>query len=210
MAPMANGRVQIQYRQVPCTPPANMNIEVDANSGSGGWLRLTIQVHSRASSASQSATKHACIQPLSLCTFQCHAMHHFFSGWNLRSILQRLLRSPAVLLLQEVGNFGNIRLVEVQGQNSGWQSMNNVYGAAWEIANAPPPPLNLRITDANGNQVQCLQSVFCRSARIPTSEACLLVKAGTSCYVIRKSENFLGRLPIDSRRLSICRAAVFP
>ena len=44
MAPMANGRVQIQYRQVECAPPSNINIVVNQNAGAGGWLRLTVQV----------------------------------------------------------------------------------------------------------------------------------------------------------------------
>ncbi|KAK9852113.1 hypothetical protein WJX84_000033 [Apatococcus fuscideae] len=43
IAPIGNGRIDIQYRRVECTPPSNMMISVDGNSGAGGWIRLSIK-----------------------------------------------------------------------------------------------------------------------------------------------------------------------
>lgn len=42
LAPMANGRIDVQYRRVECVPPAPMVVFVDNNNGPGGWLRLFI------------------------------------------------------------------------------------------------------------------------------------------------------------------------
>lgn len=44
IAPMLNGRIDIKYRRVACTPPANINVQIDGNSGTGGWLRLSVTV----------------------------------------------------------------------------------------------------------------------------------------------------------------------
>ena len=35
-----------------------------------------------------------------------------------------------------------------------WQSMNNLWGATWELADAPSPPLDIRVFDDGGNQVR--------------------------------------------------------
>lgn len=42
LAPIAIGRIDIQYRRVECVPPAAMVVFVDNNNGPGGWLRLFI------------------------------------------------------------------------------------------------------------------------------------------------------------------------
>ncbi len=39
----AVGRVAIQYRRVACTPPKDVEVQIDNNRGSGGWLRLFVQ-----------------------------------------------------------------------------------------------------------------------------------------------------------------------
>lgn len=44
IAPMAAGRIDIQYRRVDCTPPNPVSIDIDNNVGSGGWLRLVVEV----------------------------------------------------------------------------------------------------------------------------------------------------------------------
>ena len=44
IAPIGNGRIDIQYRRVECTPPSTMVVSVDGNSGGGGWIRLSIKV----------------------------------------------------------------------------------------------------------------------------------------------------------------------
>jgi hypothetical protein len=41
---MDGGRVDIKYRRVECTPPSDMRVIVDSNSGDGGWLRLYVDV----------------------------------------------------------------------------------------------------------------------------------------------------------------------
>ena len=59
--------------------------------------------------------------------------------------------------LQEVGGPGSIKLVQVEGADGqGWHNMANSYGAAWELSQMPPPPLDLRIVDANGNEVTAI------------------------------------------------------
>ncbi|KAK9824737.1 hypothetical protein WJX74_003216 [Apatococcus lobatus] len=42
LAPLANGRVALQYRRVTCTPQEPVSVRVDANRGSGGWIRLWV------------------------------------------------------------------------------------------------------------------------------------------------------------------------
>lgn len=42
IAPMQYGRIAIQYRRVECTPPSNMRVIIDQNSGAGAWLRLYV------------------------------------------------------------------------------------------------------------------------------------------------------------------------
>ena len=59
-------------------------------------------------------------------------------------------------MVQQLGDLGSVSLVQVEGQNEGWQSMQNTYGAAWEIAQQPTPPLDLRVVDANGAEVRPL------------------------------------------------------
>jgi hypothetical protein len=41
---MAIGRIAMRYRRVECAPPANLEVKVDNFSGSGGWIRLMVQV----------------------------------------------------------------------------------------------------------------------------------------------------------------------
>ncbi len=44
MAPMALGRIDIQYRRVACQVPENLDIIVDHNNGAGSWIRLQVKV----------------------------------------------------------------------------------------------------------------------------------------------------------------------
>ena len=44
LAPLANGRIALQYRRVTCTPQEPVKVRVDANRGSGGWMRLWVMV----------------------------------------------------------------------------------------------------------------------------------------------------------------------
>eukprot|EP00884_Botryococcus_braunii_P007083 jgi/Botrbrau1/16376/Bobra.85_2s0001.1 len=42
IAPMKGGRIDIMYRRVECTPPSDMRVVIDNNSGAGAWLRLYV------------------------------------------------------------------------------------------------------------------------------------------------------------------------
>ena len=44
IAPMLNGRIDVNYRLVACTPPSALQVQVDGNDGPGLWLRLLITV----------------------------------------------------------------------------------------------------------------------------------------------------------------------
>ena len=44
IAPMLSGRIDIQYRRVQCTPPSNLVVDIDQNSGTGGFLKMSVTV----------------------------------------------------------------------------------------------------------------------------------------------------------------------
>lgn len=44
LAPMLNGRIDVNYRLVACTPPSSLKVQVDGSGGAGLWLRLLITV----------------------------------------------------------------------------------------------------------------------------------------------------------------------
>lgn len=48
IAPMEGGRINIQYRRVECTPPEPLKVNIHANVGVGGWLRIAVEVRSTA------------------------------------------------------------------------------------------------------------------------------------------------------------------
>lgn len=48
---------------------------------------------------------------------------------------------------------GSIKLVQIKGPDTNWQSMNNVWGASWESTSIPDPPLDFRIQDDTGTEV---------------------------------------------------------
>ena len=43
---MEGGRINIQYRRVECTPPEPLKVNIHANVGVGGWLRIAVEVRS--------------------------------------------------------------------------------------------------------------------------------------------------------------------
>lgn len=57
------------------------------------------------------------------------------------------------LHLQDAAVRGSMKLVQVKGPNTDWQSMNNVWGASWESTSVPMPPLDFRIQDDTGTEV---------------------------------------------------------
>ncbi len=54
---------------------------------------------------------------------------------------------------QDAAGRGSVKLVQVKGSNSDWESMNNVWGASWESTSVPAPPLDFRIQDDAGVEV---------------------------------------------------------
>ena len=44
IAPMEGGRINVQYRRVECTPPEPLKVNIHANVGVGGWLRIAVEV----------------------------------------------------------------------------------------------------------------------------------------------------------------------
>ncbi|BDA46488.1 probable Expansin-A7 [Coccomyxa sp. Obi] len=102
MAPMALGRIDIQYRRVECTVPQDLNVIIDQNRGAGGWIRLQVK---------------------------------------------------------DAAGRGSVKLVQVKGSNSDWESMNNVWGASWESTSVPSPPLDFRIQDDAGVEVTAFSVV---------------------------------------------------
>lgn len=51
---------------------------------------------------------------------------------------------------------GSIQLVQLSGKSGEWQAMKNTWGAEWEIVNQPEGPLNIRVKDSNGAEVQAI------------------------------------------------------
>lgn len=69
-----------------------------------------------------------------------------------------LLRVPE----QDTGGRGAIKSVHVKGSQAGsWLPMRNQWGAAWELPNAPQPPLDFKFVDDNGQEASHL---FCFSS----------------------------------------------
>ena len=56
--------------------------------------------------------------------------------------------------LQEVGGTGSITAVQVKGPESDWEGLANKWGAAWEIVHAPVYPLDIHLTNDQGQEVQ--------------------------------------------------------
>lgn len=63
------------------------------------------------------------------------------------------------LTVQKVAGVASISLVQIEGQGTAWQSMDNEWGASWEIAASPTPPLDLRIVQTDGSEVKKLPSL---------------------------------------------------
>ena len=87
MAPMALGRIDIKYRRVACQVPQNLNVIVDQNRGSGGWIRLQVKVCSTLKIIARSLhyihnTRHCTThQPVAM---QTQAVKGFPEGVNAR------------------------------------------------------------------------------------------------------------------------------
>ena len=76
-----------------------------------------------------------------------------------------------MLLLQQTGAAGSIKAVQLQGGNSNWVGMTNVWGAAWELTNAPAPPLSVHIVGDDGQEVGFLHSC-CPAAQAAVKPMC--------------------------------------
>lgn len=62
--------------------------------------------------------------------------------------------ASAHVALQDAAVRGSVKTVQVKGKDSGWLSMTNVWGAAWEIQQSPQPPLDFRVVDDSGSEVR--------------------------------------------------------
>ncbi len=58
--------------------------------------------------------------------------------------------------MQDAANRGSIETVQIKGPNSNWETLNNIWGASWEIGQSPQPPLDIRIQDDQGIDVGLL------------------------------------------------------
>jgi len=96
IAPMAVGRIDIQYRRVDCTPPLPVSIAIDNNVGVGGWLRLVVE---------------------------------------------------------KTAGYGGITAVAIRGGGGSWGPMDNKYGSAWEVGNAPGLPWDFQFTSDSGQTI---------------------------------------------------------
>ena len=56
--------------------------------------------------------------------------------------------------MQEVGGTGSITAVQVKGPQSDWEGMSNKWGAVWEIYQAPKYPLDIHLTNDQGQEVR--------------------------------------------------------
>lgn len=65
-----------------------------------------------------------------------------------------------VFFLQEVAALGTVKTVQIKGPNSGWQGMNNIWGAMWEATSQPSLPIDLRIQAQDGTEVSFLGLKF--------------------------------------------------
>ena len=75
--------------------------------------------------------------------------------------------------LQEVGGTGSITAIQVKGPQSDWEGMANKWGAAWEIVHAPVYPLDIHLTNDQGQEVRspcmlspCMLSLQCAASCI--------------------------------------------
>lgn len=69
--------------------------------------------------------------------------------------LQALLSSFMTGLgcMQDAANRGSIQTVQIKGPNTNWETLNNIWGASWEVGQSPQPPLDFRIQDDQGVDV---------------------------------------------------------
>ena len=66
--------------------------------------------------------------------------------------------------MQEVGGTGSITAIQVKGPQSDWEGMANKWGAAWEIVHAPTYPLDIHLTNDQGQEVQSPHMLSLRHA----------------------------------------------
>ena len=58
---------------------------------------------------------------------------------------------------QKTGGNAAVSSVAVRGADGQWVPMNNVWGASWELPQAPTGPLDMQITDPSGDTVRVTQ-----------------------------------------------------
>ena len=64
-----------------------------------------------------------------------------------------------------MGGTGSITAVQVKGPQSDWEGMSNKWGAAWEIDHAPKYPLDIHLTNDQGQEVRGHSALLSSSSR---------------------------------------------
>jgi hypothetical protein len=180
---MLNGRIDIQYRRVECTPPVPVKVQIDGNSGTGGWLRLAVTVCSSCFAIVFRAQNACCI-----CThFAPSAMHVCLCKLDVKTsftlcLVHYVVLEPVLLKcassqpsqyripdkpgsLQTNGGSGGVKTVQVKGPNSGWEGLSNTFGAEWEIPNQPSLPIDLHVISDSGQEVSTSHTLHTHPAQ---------------------------------------------
>ncbi|KAK9800899.1 hypothetical protein WJX73_008437 [Symbiochloris irregularis] len=65
------------------------------------------------------------------------------------------------MFVSEAGGVGAVKQVQIRssGSSSLWMNMQNTFGSAWEVPNAPTYPLDVNIISANDEAVTALQAI---------------------------------------------------
>mmetsp|Transcript_9907 Transcript_9907/g.18467 ORF Transcript_9907/g.18467 Transcript_9907/m.18467 type:complete len:302 (-) Transcript_9907:69-974(-) len=123
------GSVAIQYRQVECTPLDNITVRVGKyRTTDGGWIRLNLMdVGGDGGIASVE------LSGLSTAVTTSNALASPLMSKNTNGMMTSTGASPPSLRL--------------------WRSMDNSFGAQWELSELPPPPYSLRVSDIFGRSV---------------------------------------------------------
>ena len=105
---------------------------------------------------------------------------------------------------QQVGASGAVSQVQVRGSGSGsWQGLGNSWGAASETTHAPGFPLDIQITNDQGQQVMARRHACDRAedtSPVHGRHACMLVRSRTTrLQGIRSSMHVMHTMHCRSR-----------
>ena len=89
-------------------------------------------------------------------------------------------------LLQKVAGFGSISLVSIRPSGgASWIAMDNTFGSAWEVSNAPSLPWDFQFTSGSGQSVRLCFSFLLRIEEhllpVPAAEGLSMLCAARGC-----------------------------